>query len=444
MKTWSLSTRIIVLSGNWVIAALVVTALLLVYFYRDHVTEHYDEHVNMHLEELIGAGRFDSAGKFTLAFLPSDPRYDELLSGWYWEVRQSGVTLMRSPSLGSHALDIGTIEPAKHKTVYDTFGPGGQEIRLHIIKIETDATNEPLVYLTSAPRADYKDDVANYSNHIVSSFVLLGIGLLVSVIMQVGIALKPLKAIGGEISEVREGKRLKLSTNYPSDVQPLTNELNNLLDHNVVLLKRARNQLGDLAHSVKNPLSVIINEAQNMKPDRRDLILKQTSDISGNIDHYLSRARMFGGENILGARSKVKKVVDDLVFTMQRLHQQRDLEFDSSNLQECSFRGEAQDLEEMLGNLIDNACKWAQKRVVIRCGTSSGRLLLTVADDGPGIPEKMIQDVKRRGHKLDESKPGHGQGLGIVNDIAKLYGGTMTLSRSSMGGLRAELNLPAA
>ena len=181
-----------------------------------------------------------------------------------------------------------------------------------------------------------------------------------------------------------------------------------------------------------------------MQSPRKELILKQTNDINENINHYLSRARTFGTENILGARSEVMEVVEDLVFTMQRLYQDRKLEYDTSKLEECTFRGEAQDLEEMLGNLIDNACKWAKSRIEISDEIRGGRLLLTVADDGPGVPLEEIENVKSRGHKLDESKPGYGQGLGIVNDIASLYGGSISLTTSALGGLQAELNLPAA
>lgn len=444
VKSRSLSTRIIVLSGTWVIAVLVVSALLLIYFYRDHVEQHYDAHVNMHLEELTGASGFDSDGTFSLAFMPSDPRYDELHSGWYWEVRQSGISLKQSPSLGGQRLDIGVIQPTKNKVVYEMLGPLQEPLRVYILELQTNPAQEPLVYLASAPTTDYTDDVMNYSSHIIGSFVLLGIGLLLAVVLQVRTALKPLSAIGAEIGGIREGNLHKLSQNYPTDVQPLADELNNLLDHNVVLLKRARNQLGDLAHSVKNPLTVINNEAQHMQPGRKELILKQTADISGNIDHYLSRARTFGTENILGSRSKVKKVVDDLVYTMRRIYRDRDLEFDFSELKECTFRGEGQDLEEMLGNLIDNACKWAKSRVMIIGKVNKDRLLLIVADDGPGIPADEITNVLRRGHKLDETKPGHGQGLGIVNDIAKLYSGSLNLTESALGGLRAELSLPAA
>ena len=444
MRSRSLSTRIITFSGIWVIAVLVVTSLLLIYFYRDHVALHYDAHVNMHLEELTSASGFRSDGTFSLAFLPSDPRYDELRSGWYWDVRQSGISLKQSPSLDGHRLDIGTIQPTKNKVVYEMLGPFQKPLRVHILELQPNPAQEPLVYLSSAPTTDYKDDVMNYSQHIIGSFLLLGIGLLLAMLVQVRTALKPLSAIGAEIGGIREGNLTKLSKTYPADVQPLADELNNLLDHNAVLLKRARNQLGDLAHSVKNPLTVINNEAQHMKQGRKELILKQTADISGNIDHYLSRARTSGTKSILGSRSKVKKVVDDLVYTMRRIYWDRDLEFEFSKLEECTFRGEGQDLEEMLGNLIDNACKWAKSRVMIVGKVNKDQLLLIVADDGPGIPADEIENVLRRGHKLDETKPGHGQGLGIVNDIAKLYDGSLNLTESALGGLRAELSLPAA
>ena len=227
-------------------------------------------------------------------------------------------------------------------------------------------------------------------------------------------------------------------------MQPLVDELNNLLDHNAVLLKRARTQLGDLAHSVKNPLTVITNEARNMEPELKELIIKQTSDISRNVDHYLTRARTFGTEKVLGSRSEVKAVVEDLVYAMQRLYQERDLEYDLSGLQECWFRGERQDLEEMMGNLIDNACKWARRRVVVKSELLNHDLVLVVEDDGPSIPPESIEEVMRRGNRLDESKPGHGQGLGIVKDIADLYGGALSLQDGELGGIQARLTLPAA
>ncbi len=442
--TKSLSRRVIALSGAWVIMALIITALLLVWSYRDHAARHYDEHVSMHLEELLGASSILPDGTFDLALEPSDPRYQDLHSGWYWEVKQSGKSLERSPSLGEDSLDTGYIEPTRSVVVHELFGPTKQKLRVQVVEVESDPIHEPLLFLASAPLTGFTDDVLNYSTHILGSFLLLGIGLLIAVMLQVRIALKPLKAISTEIGEIREGKATKLSSSNLEDVQPLVDELNNLLDHNTILLKRARNRLADLAHSVKNPLAVINNEACNMEAGQKELILQQTSDISKNVDHCLSRARTFGTEKVLGSRSAVKSTVEDLVYAMQRIYQERDLGYDFSNLNECWFRGEDQDLEEMMGNLMDNACKWAEKHVSIAAVTEEDRLLIIVEDDGPGIPEEEIENVMQRGHKLDESKPGHGQGLGIVKDIVYLYGGKLKLGKSPLGGLQATLDLPAA
>ena len=172
------------------------------------------------------------------------------------------------------------------------------------------------------------------------------------------------------------------------------------------------------------------------------LILEQTANIADSVDHHLSRARAFGTTNVLGARVKVKPVAEDLVFALQRIFGDRELRFDLDELGDCSVRCESQDLEEMLGNLMDNACKWAKSRVRIRCCEDDGHRVLSVEDDGPGIPDGQLERVLQRGQRLDESKQGHGLGLGIVQDIVELYSGTLRLERSELGGLRAVLTLP--
>lgn len=423
--------------------ALVITALLLVYFFRSHTAEHYDKHVAMHLEELVEASGFLPDGEFALTFDPSDPRYDMLDSGWYWEVIQSGTTLKRSPSLGENKLGIHGFQATASVVIHEIVGPIQQKLRVHVVEIKPDARYGSLMLVASAPMTGITDDVLGYSRYIFGSFLVLGTGLLLTVILQVRLALKPLQAIGAGITDIRDGKASNLSQVFPEDVQPLVDELNNLLEHNAVLLKRARNRLGDLAHSVKNPLTVINNEARNMPAGQKELILHQTREITKNVDHNLSRARAFGTGNVLGSRSSVQTVAEDLVYALQRIYQHRNLEYGFSQLKECWFRGEGQDLEEMMGNLMDNAFKWATSRMIVHCKTVAGRLVLVVEDDGPGIPEDKLKDVIQRGRKLDESKPGHGQGLGIVKDIASLYDGKLILSKSPMGGLRAELNLPS-
>lgn len=440
----SLSFRIIATSGAWVVIALAVTAILLVYTYRDHTVRHYDEHVSMHLDELFEAGQLGPDGSFELTFSPSDPRYLVPNSGWYWEVRQSGNSLLRSASLGDASLDLNGIKPGEIQGIYEISGPVNEGLRAHMVEVNLAPGLAPFVYLSTAPMDGLSVDVHSYSAHILASFILLGIGLLIAVVLQVRFALKPIRAIKSGIAQIREGKATKLPQSALEDVQTLVDELNNLLEHNTALLQRARTRLADLAHSVKNPLTVINNETRDMDEAQRNLIIRQTSDISKSVDRYLSRARASGTEKVLRERTSVSQAVADLVFVMRRICKQQKLNFDDSGLKECWFRGDSQDLEEVLGNLLDNSCKWAEYTVVIQAETIGDRLVIMIEDDGPGIPENEIESVMSRGHRLDESKPGHGQGLGIVKDIIDLYAGSLILGKSRLGGLKAVLDLPAA
>ena len=442
----SLAFRITALSGIWIMMTLVTTAVLLVILYRDHIAQHFDAHVFMHVEELVAASVLSPEGELSLTSYPTDPRFQELNSGWYWEVRQNGKTLDRSSSLGDERLDLEGLPASEWPLVHEIMGPGLEKLRVQVVDMALTPTGASLIFLASAPVKSIMEDVQDFGWHVLSSFLILGFGLLTAVVVQVKIALRPLHAISAGISRIRDGISQKLDESYPSDVQPVVDALNNLLEHNAVLLKRARNQLGDLAHSIKNPLTVLNNEARNMEPGQKHLLLQQTGDIERSVEHYLSRARAFGTESILGAKSNVKALTEDLVFVMNQIYQERELQIDTSGVGNCNcvFRGESQDLEEMLGNLLDNACKWARTRVIVHCTTRSKRLLLFVEDDGSGMDESQIEQAMQRGSKLDDSRPGHGLGLGIVKDLAELYDGKMTISGSGYGGVCAELDLPGA
>jgi signal transduction histidine kinase len=444
MLSKSLTFRIIALSSFWIVMALFLTASLLAYYYRDHIAKHYDAHVFMHLEEMVAASHLSPQGELQLSYYPSDPRFDILYSGWYWEIRHHGKVLGRSHSLGGETLDLGGLQVTEGTRIHHISGPRQEPLRIQTLEIPAGPAGERLMLVATAPMLGIKDDVIDIAEHMLVSFVLLAAVLILAVVLQVRLALRPLKAVSSGIARIRGGRAERLEGDFPEEVQPLVDELNNLLEHSAVLLKRARNQLGDLAHSIKNPLTVINNEAGDMEEERRELLLKQTTDIAASVEHYLSRARVFGTENVLGARSQVKAVAEDLVFVMQRIYKERKLEFDLSGLGNCAFRGESQDLEEMLGNLLDNASKWASKRVIVHCKIGAHRVRLAVEDDGPGIPEVKTEMVLERGGKLDDTVAGQGRGLGIVRDIVGLYGGSLTLSQSGYGGLCAELDLPGA
>ena len=438
----SLSLRIVVLSGAWIAMALAGTALLQLNFYQDHIESHYDAHVQMHMEEMVSAARLKADGELDLAYPPSDPRYLKTHSGWYWEIRHGKRILARSPSLAGDEITIDSNRSPEYYGVQLLTGPAGQQLRVQTRLVPSGQPGENLLLVASAPMMGIRDDVVDVAGHMALSFALLAAGLLVAVMFQVRLALKPINDISRGIGDIHLGTADRLQGDFPVEVRPLVDELNNLLEHSTTLLRRARNQLGDLAHSIKNPLTVINNEARSMEAKTGRLILEQTANIADSVDHHLSRARAFGTTNVLGARVKVKPVAEDLVFALQRIFGDRELRFDLDELGDCSVRCESQDLEEMLGNLMDNACKWAKSRVRIRCCEDDGHRVLSVEDDGPGIPDGQLERVLQRGQRLDESKQGHGLGLGIVQDIVELYSGTLRLERSELGGLRAVLTLP--
>lgn len=441
MRRRTLAFRLAVLSSLWILPAMGLAAAALVWSYHDHIAEHFDDHAISHVEELLVASRFGPGGAFRLAAVPSDPRFDTPGSGWYWEVRYGARTVARSPSLQDATLQLESLPEQKGMSVQRA-RRNGETVRTQVLTTAApDGTT--VAFITSVPAEDIAADVRNFAGHIFGSFALLGAGLVLAVVFQVRAALVPMRRIGQEINEIRAGRRQKLEGPFLRDVQPLANELNDLLEHNAVVLTRARNQLGDLAHAVKNPLTVINNEAARLDAETRDTILQQVRDVRASVEHHLARARSFGRVDALGRHADVKRVVDDLLLVMDHAYRVRDLAFDVSVGDGCRFRGDARDLEEIVGNLLDNACKWARAAISLRCDCRRRRMVLTIEDDGPGIPEQVIDRVVQRGWKADESTSGHGLGLAIVRELVELYGGTLTLCRAESGGLQAVVDLPA-
>lgn len=443
-KSGSLTLRILFYSGIWLVLALAGTGLVLMTFYRAHIEDHYDTHVAMHMEELVGAATLLDDGTLSLAYAPSDPRYNITGSGWYWEVRQGARVLATSPSLGGETIKLPGLLSADLSGVQVFDGPYTESLRVQLRQVSAGKPGESLLLVASAPASRVHDDVAHVAEHIVASFAVLAIGLLIAMVFQIRIVLRPVHEISQRIHDVDRGNAERVTGEFPRDVQPLVNELNHLLDHNAVLLKRARNQLGDLAHSIKNPLTVINHEARELKSYRGTLISRQAADIADSVKHHLSRARVHGSTQVMGARARVRPIAEDLEFALARIYRGRELSIDVSGLEDATVRCDSQDLEEVLGNLMDNACKWARSRIVVHSESRDGRLVLDVEDDGPGISEEDIGRVLERGQRLDESREGSGLGLSIVKDIVEVYNGRLALDRSDLGGLRATLDLPKA
>jgi signal transduction histidine kinase len=296
------------------------------------------------------------------------------------------------------------------------------------------------------------DETRNFDYYLGGTFVALSIVLVLTTIFQVRFGLAPLKRISDAIADIRSGRAERLEGEFPVEIAPLARETNALIDANREIVERARTHVGNLAHAIKTPLSVIVNEATTHSTDLfAAKVLEQADVMRDQVAHHLERARIAARLTIVGTVTEVSPVVDALRRTMEKIHRDRSVTIEVLAGSQARFRGERQDLEEMAGNLVDNACKWADSHVLIEVlveqpakpGATS-MLRIIVDDDGRGLSEEERAQVSRRGQRLDESKPGSGLGLSIVVDLAALYGGSLTLGRAPIGGLRAELLLPAA
>ncbi|NOY15318.1 MAG: sensor histidine kinase [Gammaproteobacteria bacterium] len=440
----SLTRRLIRTSFIWVASALAVAALLLVLLFRGYIEKRFEGSLEGQMEEMVAASDVSTDGTFLMNWRPTDPRFNRPYSGWYWEIRQSGATVSRSDSLWRDSLLVR--EPAEGALPHlqELTGPKDEPLYALVQKITYPQSKSPLLFMVTGPVSDIEQDVSAFSIQVVITLLVLGLGLLLAVWIQVRFALRPLQTLKQALADIRQGKIERLPQSFPEEVQPVVDELNALLDHNVSLLNRARTHAANLAHALKNPLTVIRNESRNMEEEKGLIIRQQTDAMASSMDRYLSRARVAGTAGVLGTRTDVGIIIKDLVFSMKQLYRERHIELSYTLPANCWFHGEAEDLEEMLGNLIDNACKWAYSKVDITAQCTDNRLVIIVEDDGNGIPETLRHAVIKRGRRLDEGVPGNGLGLDIVRDIAELYRGSLHLERSSIGGVHARLVLPAA
>ncbi|HWV96168.1 MAG TPA: sensor histidine kinase, partial [Xanthobacteraceae bacterium] len=328
-------------------------------------------------------------------------------------------------------------------------GPEGQDLRMVERPVDLGADGKFLVTVAGDATEIYEETRA-FDYYLFGTFAALTIGLLLTTVFQVRFGLAPLKRISDAIADIRSGRAERLEGSFPVEIAPLARETNALIEANREIVERARTHVGNLAHAVKTPLSVIVNEATARGGDPfAAKILEQAAVMRDQVAHHLERARIAARPTIVATVTEVEPVIEALGRTMEKIH--RGIDIDIAAPAAARFRGERQDFEEMVGNLVDNACKWARAQVSIKVEVRpaddpqrEAMLHIIVDDDGKGLSPDERAQVSRRGKRLDESKPGSGLGLSIVVDLAALYGGRLTLDAAPLGGLRAELTLPAA
>jgi len=448
----SLAFRLSAAAAACILLILPATGVVLVSVYRGAIEDSFDSRLNTYARYLIGSTfRTEDGLRLDAPETLGEPLFSLPASGWYWQIAPAGgeaEPLLKSPSLVSEALSLP--EAGDTNSEFDRAymtGPDGELLRIVSQDIIFPAQGDARTYTfaVAGNAGEIDDSVWSFTTMLIAAFAALGAALLVATFIQVRYGLRPLGDIGARLAAIRSGEAETLEGELPAEIQPLQKELNSLIRANQQIIERARTHVGNLAHALKTPLSVITNEAR----DRDDAFARKVSEqaeiMRQQVTHHLDRARVAARAGVVGRATPIQPVIETMRGALAKIYSDNRLDLTADCPGNLHFEGEKQDLQEMIGNLLDNACKWAREEVVVSAAKQTGDsrfVLICVDDDGPGLAPEAREKAVKRGRRLDENKPGSGLGLSIVADLANLYSGDFRLEESPRGGLRAVLILP--
>lgn len=434
----SLATRLVLWALVWLALLLAIGGVVLSAAFRETVERSFENRLDALARAMVAAVEVTPEG-VTMPRSLGDPRFERIYSGWYWQISGRGERPLRSRSLWDARLEVHPTEGARQTR--RAVGPGGEPLLVVEQDVDFPDAGGPVHLLIAGDLREVAGEVRGFDLLLAASMAVLALGLVIATLLQVRFGLRPLRRLVGELDRVRAGEGARLEGGHPREIAPLVEAMNAVLDHDEALIERARTHLGNLAHALKTPLSILKAEVR----DGADLaaVGDQVRTMDRLIHHHLARASAAAGSGrALGARLAVAAVLDEMRTALQRIYADKAIAIDAAADPQALFRGRREDLEEILGNLLDNACKWGRAQVRARAAAASGELILTVEDDGPGLSEEEAREASRRGARLDQMTPGWGLGLAIVADLVALHGGTVGFGRSDLGGLKVEVRLP--
>ncbi|WP_319529355.1 ATP-binding protein [uncultured Cohaesibacter sp.] len=460
----SITRYLLVNASLWAIVIAFGSGLVLTHFFRTSAEQGFDDQLEIVLKILVGefAAELATGGDLLPPGNVGEPRYELPLSGWYWTVQEEGSdrVLLASTSLVGGDFSVGNMETRDTEGAarygYGE-GPDGERLRILERRISF-ADAKPIILRVTGNAEALEEQVKSFQTKAWLIMAAFGSILVTVMLVLIRTGLRPLHQLRQQVREVSEGQSELIKGDYPNEVSGLVHEANLLIRSNKDTLERARTQVGNLAHALKTPLSVIMNEARDLDSQKARLVHQQTDIMQDQIQLYLERARMAARRDVIGTVTDAAPVIDKLVSVMSKLNSNLDIDLQLAEENGLLFRGEEQDLEEMVGNLVDNACKWALTAVQVsvsaersdavfgneaKQGRHSHWLSIIVDDDGHGMSGEQMNVALERGKRLDESKPGTGLGLSIVVELAELYQGKFQITHSPLGGVRAILSLPA-
>ncbi|TRC97432.1 histidine kinase [Mesorhizobium sp. WSM4303] len=444
----SLAFRVIGFSTIWAILTLIVIFTLITTLYRQASERGFESLLSAHLFNLIGSVGVSESGQLTGAPDLGDLRFSEPNSGWYWSVEpasegvhgnlhsSSMTTTIPSPTVAEVPFN------SSFQRSYSTDGIGDEELQVFESEFVLDAKNRAARFRVMGNKTELEQEIATFQGRLLTYLSLFGVGMIAINAIAILLGLQPLRRVRNALAMIREGTAQRLDGQFPAEIEPLANETNALIENNKRIVERSRTQVGNLAHSLKTPLAVLINEGRALGGAKGQLIADQAASMQKQVDHYLQRARVAAQRDSVVYRTPVTPLVQRMVRVLQKLKPDIGLSL-ALPAADIVFAGEREDLEELLGNLLDNAMKWAKSTVAVSVSPAgaAGLFEISIEDDGPGIPEDKARDALKRGRRLDETKPGTGLGLAIVADLVNEYGGALALDRSAMGGLKAVVRL---
>lgn len=453
MKGGSLRLRLLAGTLAWVLLAIAAAAWGLRGLFQEHITQQLQAQLVAQLDQLSAAVDWTPAGQVRVGPMAADARLQQPLSGLYWQIEAPGqrppAVVARSRSLWDQVLQLPPAPadyPARGWRVLHLRDAQGHALLAVARVVELPEEGAPRLRLVvAADTALIAEPIQRFTRLLLSALGLLAAGLVLAVVLQLQLALRPLGLLRRRLAAVRAGQASRLEGRFPQELEPLVGEFNHVLAENAAMVEQARAQAGNLAHAVHTPLAVLANAAAREEGALAELVREQVGSARRQVDYHLARARAAAAVRATGLATPALPAVRALLRTMERLHAARALRFElAAHAEDAAFRGEEQDLYELLGNLIDNAGKWARACVRVDVRRAGAMLCFTVDDDGPGIPEAERARMFERGVQLDERRAGSGLGLDIVRTLAETYGGSIEALASPLGGLRMQLRLPAA
>ncbi|EMA2436568.1 ATP-binding protein [Vibrio parahaemolyticus] len=433
LKRLSIKSRLVLAAVVWLTAMILAAGVTIPTQVYNYMVDDTRSQLSIFMDEIAAQLEVDHTGHLSLAAQLSDPRFSRPYSGLYWSA-STDTSLERSRSLWDKRIEYKGLDK-------DAYGARDEKLITLEKALYLPDYDGPIHIIVGIDEEPIKSTMQTLIGQLWLILGLLFAGVLTVILLQIVWSLSPLTKLQKELAELKAGNKKSLEETYPKEISPLISDLNALLFHYQELLERARNHAGNLSHALKTPLSVLKNEVQTLEPKTQARLNAPLNQIQDHIDYHLGRARMAGSMNILSVKANPAERVDAISMAFDKVYAERDITLVNELDSELNVAVEKTDLDEMIGNLLENGYKWANSMIRVHSTLDKDSIHLIIEDDGPGIPQAQLGQVIKRGVRLDETTPGSGLGLNIVSEMAHSYRGQLALEKSKMGGLKATLTL---